>query len=102
MHPGQVLSETGVEFTLRPFLLSLCNEKFDFPFKALKDEQQTLQLLCNQLETTLRKVQEENTELITRWMQEKAKHADEVNKGNELIHGILDEKHKKEQQKEER
>ncbi|XP_071839263.1 autophagy-related protein 16-like isoform X2 [Apostichopus japonicus] len=64
--------------------------------EALKDEQQTLHLMCSTLENTLRKVQEENTELITRWMQDKARVADDMNKGNDVIHQKLEEKHHKE------
>lgn len=52
--------------------------------------------MCSTLENTLRKVQEENTELITRWMQDKARVADDMNKGNDVIHQKLEEKHHKE------
>ncbi|KAJ8031113.1 Autophagy-related protein 16-1 [Holothuria leucospilota] len=61
---------------------------------ALRDEQQALQLMCSKQEETLRKVSQENAELINRWMQEKAKDADLINKNNAIVQDQLREKHR--------
>lgn len=49
----------------------------------LTDEQQALQLAFTSLEEKFRRMQEENNQLVARWMQEKAKTADELNAENE-------------------
>ncbi|XP_022107051.1 autophagy-related protein 16-1-like [Acanthaster planci] len=51
--------------------------------ETLKDEQDALQLLYTKTEDTIRRVQEENAELVTRWMQEKAADALRMNQENE-------------------
>ena len=49
----------------------------------LKDEHQALGLAFSAMEDRYRKIQEENTDLITRWMQVKAKDADKLNTEND-------------------
>ncbi|XP_038051091.1 autophagy-related protein 16-1-like isoform X2 [Patiria miniata] len=51
--------------------------------ETLKDEQDALQLLYTKTEDTIRRVQEENADLVTRWMQEKAQDAFRMNRENE-------------------
>lgn len=50
--------------------------------------------MCSKQEETLRKVSQENAELINRWMQEKAKDADLINKNNAIVQDQLREKHR--------
>ncbi|XP_068685907.1 autophagy-related protein 16-1-like [Montipora foliosa] len=57
--------------------------ELDATCQMVKDELQALQLAYTALETKHRRVQEENQELITRWMAQKAKAADEINAQNE-------------------
>lgn len=49
----------------------------------LKDEHQALGLAFSAMEDKYRKIQEENADLITRWMQIKAKDADKLNSEND-------------------
>ncbi len=49
----------------------------------LKDEYETLQLLYSTTEETIRKVRDENTDLVMRWMKEKAEDALKMNQENE-------------------
>ncbi|EDO46075.1 predicted protein, partial [Nematostella vectensis] len=51
--------------------------------EILKDELQVLQLEHTSLEEKHRKTQEENRELVERWMMQKARDADKVNLDNE-------------------
>ncbi|CAB4004895.1 autophagy-related 16-1-like, partial [Paramuricea clavata] len=51
--------------------------------QMLKDELQALQMAYNSLELKFGKVQEENRELVERWMMKKAKDADAMNFENE-------------------
>ncbi|XP_074657693.1 autophagy-related protein 16-1-like [Tubulanus polymorphus] len=51
--------------------------------QILKDEQQALQLAFSALEEKYRRVQNENAELVMRWMDQKAKDADKLNEENE-------------------
>ena len=49
----------------------------------LKDEHQALGLAFCTMEDRYKKLQEDNTDLITRWMQVKAKDADKLNTEND-------------------
>ncbi|KAK2139939.1 hypothetical protein LSH36_1549g00018 [Paralvinella palmiformis] len=51
--------------------------------QLLTDEQQALQLAYIGLEEKFRKMQEDNNELVSRWMEWKAKIADQLNEENE-------------------
>ncbi|CAH2246637.1 autophagy-related 16-1 isoform X1 [Pelobates cultripes] len=51
--------------------------------QTLKDEYDALQITFNALEEKLRKTTEENLELVTRWMAEKAQEANRLNAENE-------------------
>ncbi len=48
----------------------------------LTDEQSALQLAYISLEEKFRKMQDENNELVTRWMQWKSQQADKLNEEN--------------------
>ncbi|CAL1547373.1 unnamed protein product [Lymnaea stagnalis] len=50
--------------------------------QMLKDEHQALQMAFTALEEKYRKTQEDNSELIARWMEQKAKDADRMNAEN--------------------
>ena len=50
----------------------------------LKDEHQALGLAFSSMEEKYRKIQEENADLITRWMQVKSKAADQMNAENDM------------------
>ncbi|XP_013415279.1 autophagy-related protein 16-1 isoform X2 [Lingula anatina] len=52
--------------------------------QMLKDEQQALQLAFTSLEEKFRKIHEENNELVTRWMEQKALMADKLNEENDV------------------
>ena len=62
----------------------------------LKDEQQALQLAFTALEEKYRKVQEDNNELICRWMAQKAHVADRLNEENDQMYKKRQQKLKKE------
>ena len=70
-------------------ILSLYSSCFSFIprssciFQMIKDEHQALGLAFSAMEDRYRKIQEENTDLITRWMQVKAKDADKLNTEND-------------------
>ena len=49
----------------------------------LADEQQALQLAFTALEEKFRKMQDDNNELVTRWMAQKAVAAEKMNKEND-------------------
>jgi autophagy-related protein 16 len=49
----------------------------------LKDEHQALGLAFCTMEDRYKQLQEDNTDLITRWMQVKAKDADKLNTEND-------------------
>lgn len=51
--------------------------------QTLKDEYDALQITFTALEEKLRKTSEENQELVTRWMAEKAQEANRLNAENE-------------------
>ncbi|KAG9494388.1 hypothetical protein GDO78_001962 [Eleutherodactylus coqui] len=51
--------------------------------QTLKDEYDALQITFNALEEKLRKTTEDNQELVTRWMAEKAQEANKLNAENE-------------------
>ncbi|XP_062521321.1 autophagy-related protein 16-1-like [Corticium candelabrum] len=51
--------------------------------QVLKDEQQALQLACNAQDEKLKKLQHDNHDLVERWMAQKAKDADKMNRKNE-------------------
>lgn len=51
--------------------------------QTLKDEYDALQITFTALEEKLRKTSDENRELITRWMAEKAQEANRLNAENE-------------------
>ena len=51
--------------------------------QTLKDEYDALQITFTALEEKLRKTTEENQELVTRWMAEKAQEANRLNAENE-------------------
>ncbi|XP_068136799.1 autophagy-related protein 16-1 isoform X4 [Hyperolius riggenbachi] len=51
--------------------------------QTLKDEYDALQITFNALEEKLRKTAEDNQELVTRWMAEKAQEANRLNAENE-------------------
>eukprot|EP00794_Sanderia_malayensis_P010970 gene10970-12132_t len=51
--------------------------------QCIKDEYQALQLAFNAIEEKLRKTQEENQQLVDRWLKAKAMDADKVNLENE-------------------
>ncbi|XP_006819147.1 autophagy-related protein 16-1-like [Saccoglossus kowalevskii] len=55
-------------------------------YQLLRDEHQALQLACTSAEEKLRVAKEENTELITRWMELKGKQAEFLNFDNEEYH----------------
>lgn len=50
----------------------------------LKDEHQALGLAFTAMEEKYRKIQDENADLITRWMHVKAKDADKMNEDNDI------------------
>jgi len=50
---------------------------------VLLDEQQALQMAFSSMEMKMRELQNENVELVTRWMALKAKDADRMNAENE-------------------
>lgn len=52
-------------------------------FQTLKDEHQALQMAFTALEEKYRKVQEENSELMARWLNQKMKEADIMNQEND-------------------
>ncbi len=49
----------------------------------LTDEQQALQLAFTSLELKFRTMQEDNNDLVSRWMELKAKDADKLNSAND-------------------
>jgi len=51
--------------------------------QVLLDEQQALQMAYSSLELKMRELQNENVELVTRWMALKAKDADRMNAEND-------------------
>ncbi|XP_018431403.1 PREDICTED: autophagy-related protein 16-like, partial [Nanorana parkeri] len=51
--------------------------------QTLKDEYDALQITFNALEEKLRKTTEDNQELVSRWMAEKAQEANRLNAENE-------------------
>uniref|UniRef100_A0A8C4N8M1 ATG16 autophagy related 16-like 1 (S. cerevisiae) n=1 Tax=Eptatretus burgeri TaxID=7764 RepID=A0A8C4N8M1_EPTBU len=51
--------------------------------QTLKDEYEALQMACTALEEKLRGTEEDNRELIARWMAEKSHEADRMNSENE-------------------
>ncbi|XP_064418482.1 autophagy-related protein 16-1 isoform X2 [Latimeria chalumnae] len=51
--------------------------------QTLKDEYDALQITFNALEAKLRKTEEDNRELVSRWMAEKAQEANRLNAENE-------------------
>jgi len=51
--------------------------------QVLLDEQQALQMAFSSMEAKMRELQNENVELVTRWMALKAKDADRMNAENE-------------------
>ncbi|KAL5005455.1 hypothetical protein ScPMuIL_018911 [Solemya velum] len=53
--------------------------------QMLKDEHQALQLAFAALEEKYRKCQEENGELVARWMDLKSKDADKLNEENDVV-----------------
>ncbi|XP_070802598.1 autophagy-related protein 16-1 isoform X4 [Pituophis catenifer annectens] len=63
----------------------LCNKLQDLERanQTLKDEYDALQITFNALEEKLRKTTEDNQELVTRWMAEKAQEANRLNAENE-------------------
>ncbi|XP_013929772.1 PREDICTED: autophagy-related protein 16-1 isoform X3 [Thamnophis sirtalis] len=63
----------------------LCNKLQDLEQanQTLKDEYDALQITFNALEEKLRKTTEDNQELVTRWMAEKAQEANRLNAENE-------------------
>ncbi|XP_063298437.1 autophagy-related protein 16-1 isoform X5 [Pelobates fuscus] len=58
-------------------------QELDRANQTLKDEYDALQITFNALEEKLRKTTEENLELVTRWMAEKAQEANRLNAENE-------------------
>ena len=58
----------------------------------LLDEQQALQMAYSSMETKMRELQNENVELVTRWMALKAKDADRMNAENEEFVRMKQEK----------
>jgi len=64
--------------------------------QTLKDEFQALQLSHNSIEEKLRKSQEENGQLVARWLQLKAEDADRINMENQRIANKHQNKLKKE------
>jgi hypothetical protein len=51
----------------------------------IQDEYNSLQMAFNRTELNLRKLQEENIELVERWMKSKAADADRLNQENEEV-----------------
>lgn len=51
----------------------------------ITDEHQALQLAYSALEEKYRKLRSENAELVTRWMDLKAKDADKMNAENDVF-----------------
>ncbi len=51
----------------------------------LVDEQQALQLAFTSLEGKFRKMQEDNNELVSRWLALKARDADKMNADNDKV-----------------
>ena len=51
----------------------------------LGDEQQALQLAFTSLECKFRKLQEENNDLVSRWMALKSRDADKMNAENDKV-----------------
>ena len=58
----------------------------------LLDEQQALQMAFSSMEGKMRELQNENVELVTRWMALKAKDADRMNAENEEFVRLKQEK----------
>jgi autophagy-related protein 16 len=63
------------------FMDPQCN--INFLFQTLKDEHQALQMAFTALEEKYRKVQDENSELMARWLTQKMKEADIMNQEND-------------------
>lgn len=63
----------------------MCNKLQDLEQanQTLKDEYDALQITFTALEEKLRKTTEDNQELVTRWMAEKAQEANRLNAENE-------------------
>ena len=67
--------------------------------QCLADEQQALQMAYVSMESVVRRLQEDNQELVARWMQLKAKDADRMNQENEKFVKAKEEKVKEELRK---
>ena len=62
----------------------------------LIDEQQALQLAFTSLEGKFRKMQEENNELVSRWLALKSRDADKMNAENDIVQELKSLKMQKE------
>ncbi|KAI0217235.1 Autophagy-related protein 16-1 [Lamellibrachia satsuma] len=64
--------------------------------QVLIDEQQALQLAFTSLEGKFRKMQEENNELVSRWLALKSRDADKMNEENDIVQELKSLKMQKE------
>lgn len=65
------------------FLLRCLLQDLERANQTLKDEYDALQIAFSSLEEKLRKTTEDNQELVSRWMAEKAQEANKLNAENE-------------------
>lgn len=65
------------------FLLRWFPQDLERANQTLKDEYDALQIAFSSLEEKLRKTTEDNQELVSRWMAEKAQEANKLNAENE-------------------
>lgn len=65
------------------FLLCCSLQDLERANQTLKDEYDALQITFSALEEKLRKTTEDNQELVSRWMAEKAQEANKLNAENE-------------------
>lgn len=63
--------------------LPVCLQDLERANQTLKDEYDALQITFSALEEKLRKTTEDNQELVSRWMAEKAQEANRLNAENE-------------------
>ncbi|KAK0054540.1 autophagy-related protein 16-1 [Biomphalaria pfeifferi] len=74
--------ETNVTLKQSKKALEFSISELEATNQMLKDEHQALQMAFTALEERYRKTQEDNSDLIQRWMEQKAKDADRMNAEN--------------------
>ena len=65
------------------YICFLCLQDLERANQMLKDEYDALQITFSALEEKLRRTTEDNQELVSRWMAEKAQEANRLNAENE-------------------